>query len=87
MIVNGIRLPTAFVEAVRQGKTVQLHYYKVPERALDQGSYLIGLAVESYRSACAVPIKRKTRTAKYRPGDFRGDRLPISRASAGHALI
>jgi len=40
-----------YFEYERQGKTVRLGYYKVPERALDEGAFLIELAEKSLRSA------------------------------------
>jgi DNA transformation protein len=53
-----------YFEYERQGKTVQLGYFKVPDRALDESSYLVELATESYRSACSQKKSRKPKTDK-----------------------
>jgi len=43
----------------RQGKSVRLGFFKLPERALDDGPYLIELATASYRAASALKKLRK----------------------------
>lgn len=48
-----------YFEYDRNGKTVALFYYQVPEQALDDSQLLIELASKSYRSACSQPKKSK----------------------------
>jgi DNA transformation protein and related proteins len=43
----------------RQGKSVRLGFFKLPERSLDDGPYLIELATASYHAACSTKILRK----------------------------
>jgi DNA transformation protein len=50
-----------YFEYDRKGKTVRLSYFKAPDRALEEGDYLIELARESYQSAT---LKRKTTKSK-----------------------
>lgn len=61
---NGIPVKTDFekeyFEYDRNGKTVNLGYFKAPEAALEESSYLIKLANDSFRSA-SLPKKRKSR--------------------------
>jgi len=56
-----------YFEYDRQGKAVRLGYFKVPERALDEGSYLIELATASYRAASAP---KKLRKRKLKPREI-----------------
>ena len=53
-----------YFEYDRNGKTVALFYYQVPEQALDDSSMMIELAAESYRSACSQPKKAKKKSPK-----------------------
>lgn len=52
---NGIAIKTDFekeyFEYDRNGKTVNLGYFKAPEAALEESDYLIKLANDSFRSA------------------------------------
>jgi DNA transformation protein len=43
----------------RNGKFVNLGYFKAPERCLEDSRYLIELAKQSYQSACAKKVKAK----------------------------
>ncbi len=47
-----------YFEYDRQGKTVQLGYFKAPERALEEGPYMIELAQASHQSASLVKTNR-----------------------------
>jgi DNA transformation protein len=53
-----------YFEYDRQGKTVRLSYFKAPDRALEEGNYLIELAKASYQSAV---LKKKTTKSKTKP--------------------
>jgi DNA transformation protein and related proteins len=68
---KGKPVPTDFernyFEYDRNGKTVALFYYQVPEQALDDSSMMIELAAESYRSACSQPKKVKKRKLRVSP--------------------
>lgn len=58
------KVERTYFEYDRNGKTVALFYYQVPEQALDDSQLLIELASESYRSACSQPKKSKKKTAQ-----------------------
>ncbi|CAN5460717.1 TfoX/Sxy family protein [soil metagenome] len=53
-----------YFEYERNGKTVALFYYQVPEQALDDSRLMIELASESYRSACSQPKKAKKKSVR-----------------------
>lgn len=53
-----------YFEYERQGKIIRMGYYKVPERAFDEPSYLIELAEASCRAAAAASSKSKTQRRK-----------------------
>jgi DNA transformation protein len=55
-----------YFEYNRSGKMVRLGYFKTPERALEEGSYMIELARASYASASsrAKPRQKSIRTHK-----------------------
>jgi DNA transformation protein and related proteins len=53
-----------YFEYDRQSKTVRLSYFKAPDRALEEGDYLIELAKASYQSAV---LKKKTTKSKTKP--------------------
>lgn len=65
-----------YFEYDRNGKTVALFYYQVPEQALDDSQLMIELASESYRSACSQPKKSKKSSGNYRKLNDRALRQP-----------
>jgi|688.fasta_scaffold156372_4 DNA transformation protein len=63
---NGIPIKTDFekeyFEYDRNGKTVNLGYFKAPEAALEESDYLIKLANDSFRSANLAKKKSASKT-------------------------
>lgn len=64
---DGVPVKTDFekeyFEYDRNGKTVNLGYFKAPEAALEESDYLIRLANESFRSASLPKTKQRKKSA------------------------
>jgi len=55
----------------REGKMVRLGYFKAPDRALEESSYLIELAKVSYQNATITKKRSKVVKPKLDPNDKR----------------
>lgn len=48
-----------YITYERDGRIIEMGYYEVPERAFDDGAFMIQLAEQSFRSAVAKASKKK----------------------------
>jgi DNA transformation protein len=79
---QGKSIPTPFekqyFEYNRQGKIVQLGYFRAPERALEEGSYLVELATASYQTALLTKKSKKSKNNPTNCGWRQADKLSLS---------
>ncbi|HEY9682173.1 MAG TPA: TfoX/Sxy family protein [Drouetiella sp.] len=72
---NGVSLKTDFdkeyFEYDRNGKTVNLGYFRAPEAALEESEYLIKLANDSFRSANLSAKKKASKVSKKSKCNFK----------------